>query len=54
LFGAGLVSEMTYLALSKKPGPEAQTGDGGIAVFDSAGGSDGCGDGGGGGCGGGD
>jgi len=54
LFGAGLVSEITYLALLKKPGPEAQTGDGGVAIVDSGGDSDGCGDGGGGsGCGGG-
>ncbi len=51
LFGAGLVSEMTYLALMKKPDPGASTTDGGIAFADSAG-SDGCADGGGSSCGG--
>lgn len=53
LFAAGLVSEMTYLTLLKKPGQEAQSGDGGVAIFDTASGDDGCADGGGGGCGGG-
>jgi len=53
LFAAGLVSEMTYLALLKKPGPAAHAGDGGVAMLDTAAGDDGCADGAGSGCGGG-
>ncbi|WP_306391166.1 hypothetical protein [Telluria beijingensis] len=55
LFGAGLVSEMAYLALMKKyeaGSPAAsQTGDGGVVIADGGGGN-GCADGGGGGGGG--